>query len=180
MTSQISKSIVIMIACLFMAVSNVNAQQQQQQLPMAALIGQSLSKLQDYTPEKVLTCIAELNRIDAMFPDSIQPKYQAALQSLYYAVQFPHAGQTESLLADVEQSIGKIGQMPNNDASALCTLKGFLYMVRIVQDPAQNAARYYRDVLENYDKALKLNPDNQVAKDLQQKFMDGMQKAMGQ
>ena len=180
MTSQISKSIVIMIACLFMAVSNVNAQQQQQQLPMAALIGQSLSKLQDYTPEKALTCIAELKRIDAMFPDSIQPKYQAALQSLYYAVQFPHAGQTESLLADVEQSIGKIGQMPNNDASDLCTLKGFLYMVRIIQDPAQNAARYYRDVLENYDKALKLNPDNQVAKDLQQKFMDGMQKAMGQ
>ncbi len=180
MTSQISKSIVIMIACLFMAVSNVNAQQQQQQLPMAALIGQSLSKLQDYTPEKALTCIAELKRIDAMFPDSIQPKYQAALQSLYYAVQFPHAGQTESLLADVEQSIGKIGQMPNNDASDLCTLKGFLYMVRIVQDPAQNAARYYRDVLENYDKALKLNPDNQVAKDLQQKFMDGMQKAIGQ
>ena len=180
MTSQISKSIVIMIACLFMAVSNVNAQQQQQQLPMAALIGQSLSKLQDYTPEKALTCLAELKRIDAMFPDSIQPKYQAALQSLYYAVQFPHAGQTESLLADVEQSIGKIGQMPNNDASDLCTLKGFLYMVRIVQDPAQNAARYYRDVLENYDKALKLNPDNQVAKDLQQKFMDGMQKAMGQ
>lgn len=180
MTSQISKSIVIMIACLFMAVSNVNAQQQQQQLPMAALIGQSLSKLQDYTPEKALTCIAELKRIDAMFPDSIQPKYQAALQSLYYAVQFPHAGQTESLLADVEQTIGKIGQMPNNDASDLCTLKGFLYMVRIVQDPAQNAARYYRDVLENYDKALKLNPDNQVAKDLQQKFMDGMQKAMGQ
>ena len=180
MTSQISKSIVIMIACLFMAVSNVNAQQQQQQLPMAALIGQSLSKLQDYTPEKALTCIAELKRIDAMFPDSIQPKYQAALQSLYYAVQFPHAGQTESLLADVEQSIGKIGQMPNNDASDLCTLKGFLYMVRIVQNPAQNAARYYRDVLENYDKALKLNPDNQVAKDLQQKFMDGMQKAIGQ
>lgn len=179
MTSQISKSIVIMIACLFMAVSNVNAQQQQQ-LPMAALIGQSLSKLQDYTPEKALTCIAELKRIDAMFPDSIQPKYQAALQSLYYAVQFPHAGQTESLLADVEQTIGKIEQMPNNDASDLCTLKGFLYMVRIVQDPAQNAARYYRDVLENYDKALKLNPDNQVAKDLQQKFMDGMQKAIGQ
>ena len=80
----------------------------------------------------------------------------------------------------MEQTIGKIGQMPNNDASDLCTLKGFLYMVRIVQDPAQNAARYYRDVLENYDKALKLNPDNQVAKDLQQKFMDGMQKAMGQ
>ena len=178
MTSQISKSIVIVIACLFMAVSNINAQQQQ--LPMAALIGQSLSKLQDYTPEKALACIAELKRIDAMFPDSIQPKHQAALQSLYYAVQFPHAEQTKSLLADVEQTIGKIGQMPNYDASDLCTLKGFFYMVLIVQDPTQNGVRYYRDVLENYDKALKLNPDNQVAKDLQQKFMDGMSKAVGQ
>ena len=178
MTSQISKSIVIMIACLFMAVGNINAQQQQQ-LPMSALIGQSLSKLQDYTPEKALTCIAELKRIEAMFPDSIQPKHQAALQSLYYAVQFPQAGQTESLLADVEQTIGKIGQMPNNDASDLCTLKGFLYMVRILQNPAVNGQRYYMNVMQNYEKALKINPNNQLAQQLQQKFLEGMKQATG-
>lgn len=47
-------------------------------------------------------------------------------------------------------------------------------MVRIVQDPAQYGQRYYIDVMENFEKALKLNPDNQLAKQLQQKFYEGM------
>lgn len=34
--------------------------------------------------------------------------------------------------------------------------------------------RYYIDVMENFEKALKLNPDNQLAKQLQQKFYEGM------
>ena len=62
----------------------------------------------------------------------------------------------------------------NADQSDLCTLKGFLYMVRIVQNPAQNGQRYYMQVMENYEKALKLNPDNQLARQLQEKFYEGM------
>jgi hypothetical protein len=64
--------------------------------------------------------------------------------------------------------------MTNADQSDLCTLKGFLYMVRIVQNPAQNGQRYYMQVMENYEKALKLNPDNQLARQLQEKFFEGM------
>ena len=64
------------------------------------------------------------------------------------------------------------------DQSDLNTLKRFLYMVRIVQDPAQNGARYYQDVIKYYEKALKINPDNELAKGLQQQFLDGMNKAM--
>ena len=47
-------------------------------------------------------------------------------------------------------------------------------MVRIVQDPAQNGQRYYLTVMQNYEKALRLNPDNALAQQLQQKFMEGM------
>jgi 5S rRNA maturation endonuclease (ribonuclease M5) len=47
-------------------------------------------------------------------------------------------------------------------------------MVRIVQDPDQNGQRFYIDVMQNFEKALKLNPDNQLAKQLQQKFFEGM------
>ena len=71
-----------------------------QQPSMQALIGQSLSKLQQPTPEALLNCVAEMKRIDAMFPDSIQPKYQMALQSLYFSVMNPHAPQTDNLLAE--------------------------------------------------------------------------------
>ena len=48
-----------------------------------------------------------------------------------------------------------------------------------VQNPAQNGQRYYLDVMQNYEKALKINPDNQLAQQLQQKFFEGMKQATG-
>jgi tetratricopeptide (TPR) repeat protein len=152
---------------------------QAQQADMQALIGQSLSKLQQPTPEALLNCMAELKRIDAMFPDSIQPKYQMALQSLNYSVMNPQAPQTENLLAEAEQAITTLEQMKNASQSDVCTLRGFLLMARIVQNPSQNGQRYYLDVMQNYEKALKLNPDNQLAKQLLQKFIEGMKQQTG-
>jgi hypothetical protein len=175
MTFQISKLRVFVIAFFMMASVSIHAQQSDMQV----LIGQSLSKLQQPTPEAFLNCIAEMKRIDTMFPDSIQPKYQMALQSLTFSVMNPHAPQTENLLAEAEQTIAKMEQMKNSDQSDVCTLRGFLYMVRIVQNPTQNGQRYYIDVMQNYEKALQLNPDNLLAKELQQKFFEGMRQQTG-
>ena len=169
------KNHVLVICLLMMTTVSVYAQQPS----MQALIGQSLSKLQQPTPEAFLNCVAEMKRIDAMFPDSIQPKYQMALQSLYFSVMNPHAPQTDNLLAEAEQTIMKMDLMKNADPSDVCTLRGFLYMVRIVQNPEQNGQRYYLDVMENYEKALKLNPDNQLAQQLQQQFFEGMRQQTG-
>ena len=164
--------------CLFMMTTvGIHAQQPS----MQALIGQSLSKLRQPTPEAFLNCVAELKRIDAMFPDSIQPKYQMALQSLYFSVMNPQAPQTENLLTETALTIARMEQMDKGaqNQSDVCTLRGFLYMVRIVQDPAQNGQRYYIDVMQNYEKALKLNPDNPIARQLQQQFFDGMRQQTG-
>ena len=73
---------VLIIAFFLMAAVGIRAQESSR---MEALIGQSLSKVQQPTPEALLNCIAELKRIDAMFPDSVQPKYQMALQSLNFS-----------------------------------------------------------------------------------------------
>ena len=129
---------------------------------------------QQPTQTDMLNNVAKLKRIEAMQPDSIQPKYQLALQSLSFAVTYPHDPQTENMIAEAEQSITKMEQMKHADQSDICTLRGFLYMVRIVQNPTQNGQRYYILVMENFEKALKLNPDNQLAQQLQQKFFEGM------
>ena len=185
MTSQTFKFSALTVA-FFMALSvSIYAQQTAtaaasvDRPSMQTLIGQSLSKLQQPSSEAYLNCIAELKRIDAMFPDSIQPKREAALQSLYFSVMNPHAPQTERLLTEVGETIAKMEKMTGADQSDICTLNGFLYMVRIVQDPAQNGPRYYLDVMQNYEKALKLNPDNQLAKQLQQRFYEGMRQQTG-
>ncbi len=170
MTFQTFKRFVLM-SVFFMTTSvAIHAQQS----TMQVLIRQSLAKLQQPTSESILNCIAEMKRIDDMFPDSIQPKFQMALQSLYYSVMNPHAPQTENLLKETEETIDKMGKMKHADPSDICTLRGFLYMVRIVQNPEQNGQRYYLDVMQNYEKALKLNPGNQLAKHLLQKFLEGM------
>ena len=175
MTSQTFNNRILAIVLFLMATVSINAQQT---APMRALIGQSLSKMQQSDPQSVLNGIAELKRIDAMFPDSIQPKYQIALQSLVYAVSNPKAESTSNLMAEAEQTIDKLGDMKQMDQSDLFTLRGFLDMVRIVQNPAQNGQRYYLSVMENFDKALKINPDNALAQQLQQKFQEGMKQAM--
>lgn len=172
MTSQTFKAIVLFL----MASLSIHAQEPS----MQSLIRQSLSKIEQPTPEAVLNCVAELKRIDTMFPDSIQPKYLMAVQSLNFSVMNPHAPQAENMLAEAEQAISQMEKMKNADPSDICTLRGFLYMVRIVQDPANNGQRYYLDVMQYYEKALKLNPDNQLAKQLQQQFLDGMKQATGQ
>ena len=175
MTSQTFNNRILAIVFFLMATVSINAQQT---APMRALIGQSLSKMQQSDPQSVLNAIAELKRIDAMFPDSIQPKYQIALQSLVYAVSNPKAESTNNLVAETEQTINKLGDMKQMDQSDLFTLRGFLDMVRIVQNPAQNGQRYYLSVMENFDKALKINPKNALAQQLQQKFQEGMKQAM--
>ena len=159
MTSQISKQFAAIIVFVFMSVINLHAQQSD--------------------ADAMLNQLAQLKRIEAMQPDSIGPKYQLALQSLNFAVMNPHAAQTDNVLAQAEQTIGQMEKMKGMDQSDLCTLKGFLLMVRIVQNPAQNGQRYYLDVMQNYEKALKLNPDNQLARQLLQKFIEGMKQQTG-
>ena len=176
MTFQIFKNRVLAIALFMMASVSSNAQKPQ----MQAIIGQSLSKIDSSKPETMLNCIAELKRIDVLFPDSVLPKYQMALQSLNYSVMNPHAAQTENLLAEAEKTVNELEKMKGTDLSDVCTLRGFLYMVRIVQNPAQNGQRYYIDVMQNYEKALKINPDNKLAQQLQQKFIEGMKQATNQ
>ena len=168
MTSLISKRSVL--AIVFMAVISVcNAQNQ-----MMALIGRSMGKVQEPTAEAVTNCVAELKRIDAMYPDSLAPKYYTALQSLNFAVSNPQDEQTETLMAEADQAIKKMEQLAGADESDICTMKGFFYMVRIVQDPARNGQKYYLEVMRDFEKALELNPDNSLAKQLQDKFYEGM------
>jgi hypothetical protein len=154
MTSQIFKQFAAIVVFVFAGVINSHAQQQ--------------------SAESMLNLVAKLQRLEAMQPDSIGPKYQLALQSLNFAVMNPSAPQTENILVQAEETINKMEKMKGADQSDLCTLRGFYYMARIVQNPAQNGQRYYLTVMENYEKALRLNPNNTLAQNLQQKFLEGM------
>ena len=174
MTFQIFRNRMIVIVFLAMTVCNLHAQQKD----MQTLIHQSLEKLQNDSSQTALQCVMELKRIEAIFPDSIAPKYHIALQSLSYAVSHPHDEQTPQLLTMAEQAIKQMEGMRHHDLSDLHALQAFHLTVLVVQNPAQNGPRYYRDVLDLLDKSLKANPENALAKMLRQQFTEGMQRAL--
>ena len=60
------------------------------------------------------------------------------------------------------------------DRSDLATLHGFYYTALIVTNPQQNGPRYYRQALDSFDEALKLNPKNAMAQMLLARFKEGM------
>ena len=118
--------------------------------------------------------VAELKRMEYMYPDSLALKQQIALLSLNYSISNPKAEGVEAVMGDAEKYIQILDESPAADKSDVLTLKGFYYLVRIVQDPAVNGRKYYMEVSQNFDKALKLNPENKLAQVLQQKFYEGM------
>ena len=174
MTSPISKLRLLAIALMTATSLLCNAQDAQ----MGQLIDQLVTSIDRSQPQTFLEGIAGLKRLEAMYPDAVAPKFYTALESLNFSVLNPHEEQTDAMLEETGRRIEELEKRQDMDQSDLNTLKGFLYMVRIVQDPAQNGRRYYMDVIRYFDKALKLNPDNELAKGLQEKFFEGMNQSM--
>jgi len=158
---------------LFFSVTNLSAQNT---LSMHERIEQTMQAAQQPTPESLLTCVTELKTISEANPDSIAPKKYLAQQSITYALIAPKAPQTETLLSESDQIIKALESNQEMDKSDLNTLQGMYYMALIVQNPAQNGQRYFMQVMQHYKKALKLNPDNALAKHMQDEFYKGMKR----
>lgn len=145
------------------------------QTSMKSLIDQSMAKI-DGQVESFLTCATELQRIEAMYPDSLEPKVQRATMLYVYAVKNPQGEKTAQTLKDADQVVTALTPMVKtpDDQSTLHTLQAFSGICRIVQNPAVNGPRYYMEVFNHIDTALKLNPDNQMAKMLKEQMQQGM------
>lgn len=124
--------------------------------------------------------LAALKRLEAMQPDSLGPKVQQAVLLLGYVCTNPQDSKSHQYLDEAQRIIGKIEALTPTKASErsdLATLHGFYYTALIVMNPQQNGPRYYRQALDNFDEALRLNPANAMAKQLQKQFRQGMRQA---
>ena len=166
MTSQISKPVAThlrrcLLALIAILFSIVFAYAQQQQPSLAEQL-------------------AALQRLETMQPDSLSPKVQQAVLLLGYVCTNPQDSKSQQYLDEAQRIIGKIEALTPkkaSDRSDLATLHGFYYTALIVMNPQQNGPRYYRQALDNFDEALRLNPANAMAKQLQEQFRQGMRQA---
>ena len=121
--------------------------------------------------------LAALQRLEAMQPDSIQPKYQQAVLLLGTVCSQPQDSKVQQYIDEAQRVIQRIEALQPTkatDRSDLATLYGFYYTALIVTNPQQNGPRYYRQALDSFDEALKLNPKNGMAKMLLTRFNEGM------
>ena len=121
--------------------------------------------------------LAALQRLEAMQPDSIQPKYQQAVLLLGSVCSQPQSGKAQQYIAEAQRVIQRIEALQPtkaSDRSDLFTLPGFYFTALIVTNPQQNGPRYYRQALDSFDEALKLNPKNTLAQMLLARFNEGM------
>lgn len=163
MTFQISKPTVSLLSYRLMVLSILLL------TVLCAYAQQSQSQLEQQ--------LAGLQRLEAMQPDSIAPKSQQAVLLLSYVCTYPQDSKAQLYVDEAQRLISKIeGLQPKKvaDRSDLATLHGFYYTARIVMDPQQNGPRYYRQALDSFDEALKLNPKNEMARQLAERFRQGM------
>ena len=152
MTSQISKALAS-VACRRMMV-------------LVLIVVSFLSLHAQQSQPTMEQQLAALQRLEAMQPDSIQPKYSQ-----------PQTSKARQYIDEAQRVIQRIEALQPTkatDRSDLATLYGFYYTALIVTNPQQNGPRYYRQALDSFDEALKLNPKNALAQMLQARFKEGM------
>lgn len=163
MTSQISKALAS-VACRRMTV-------------LVLLVVVFLSLHAQQSQPTVEQQLASLQRLEAMQPDSIQPKYQQAVLLLGTVCSQPQNSKVQQYIEEAQRVIQRIEALQPtkaSDRSDLFTLHGFYYTALIVTNPQQNGPRYYRQALDSFDEALKLNPKNEMAQMLLARFNEGM------
>ena len=143
------------------------------------LFKQSMAKLQnDSTPDRLLKCIAELKRINTIYPENWIIFYHISLFEIQQSFQ-NLSGNNEILLDDAKEYIDQLKQMKKADNSEIYTLEGYYYYGLIAKDPGNNGPTYYKNVFDSYQKALKYNPENPRAQLLFLIFKKDMARFMG-
>jgi tetratricopeptide (TPR) repeat protein len=163
MTSQISKALAS-VACRRMMV-------------LVLIVVSFLSLHAQQSQPTMEQQLAALQRLEAMQPDSIQPKYQQAVLLLGTVCSQPQNSKVQQYIEEAQRVIQRIEALQPTkaaDRSDLATLHGFYYTAIIVTNPQQNGPRYYRQALDSFDEALKLNPKNTLAQMLLERFKEGM------
>lgn len=173
MKSLISK--LVIIAALLCATSA----EAQRNMQMENYLGPALAKVKADSAASVINGIAELKRLETMYPKEWLPTYYKTLFALRFAIGQPTDSHAAPLLNAAKADLDRLEAMQAADRSEVLTLKGFYFTALIMQNPAVNGIRYYQDALANYQKAINENPTNPRPRLLLHRFNENMSKFTG-
>lgn len=102
---------------------------------------------------------ANLVELVKTYPNEWLPKYYLALSDVVSVLEKENKTESSKILDEAKSLINKLeSQAPKN--VEVLNLKALYLTAEIVQDPLTNGGIYYPEVIETYQKALELNPNN--------------------
>ncbi len=123
------------------------------------VMGNTLAKVDSaQNVNELRRCRNQFERIAQKYRDHWLPVYYIVycdLQMIYY----PGEADKKQLADDAKSFLEKLDKMSEADQSEVHTLWGYYYSALVMVDP-QNGQKYYQKVIDSYEKAITLNPEN--------------------
>lgn len=142
---------------LFMCTISVQAQNSNQ---YQTAMQKALDKLDSAkNPEQLLDSRNLFERISIKFNDQWQPIYYTAYCDIQMVYFDSKSEMNKARLENAKGLLEKLDNFANADASEVSTLWGYYYNAMIVFNPATSQT-LFGNVVESYEKAIQLNPEN--------------------
>jgi len=130
------------------------------------------------TPEALQSAINQLTRIGEAEKDRWEPYYYAAFGYLRLSDMYEKSEEKDRYLDLAMKQVEK-GAAISPDESELEAMRGYIYMMKLVVDPAARGMTYSGLAFSSFQKAIQLNPDNPRAHFLLGRMQYGTAQFMG-
>ena len=130
------------------------------------------------SPEDFQSAINGFERIAQKETDKWEPLYYAGYGTLITALREQDGAKKDALLDKALASAQKAAAIKPND-SEIVALIGFVHMIRVTIDPASRGQQYSGMAFQEFNKAVKLNPENPRALSLLSQMQFGTAKFFG-
>jgi len=123
---------------------------------------------------------SQLERFIVAQPQLWLAQYYLAYVDVQLSFRVPDKSEKSQYLSEAETYLNTISELKDTDKSEIYTLKGLRLYALIASDPQTNGPKYSGEIINDYETALGINPDNPRAVILSALFKNDMAKFMHQ
>ena len=166
------KTIKNLLCVLFLSLSIVISAQE------FGPVVQNVNKAKDVT--ELIQVRSQLERFIIAQPQQWLAEYYLAYVDVQLSFRVPDKNEKSKYLSEAETSLDNLTALKETDKSELYTLKGLRLYALIASDPQTNGPKYSGEIINDYETALGINPNNPRALILSTLFKSDMAKFMHQ
>lgn len=144
------------------------------------VLGTTLTAIKnDPNSNALIEGVNTLKRVNHLYPGEWLTDYYSAYFDLSIAMMAP-PDESLKYMDEAKELINKLKVNPNALLSEVFTLEGMYYYYLIGLNPQENGQKYYKNVYEAYQRAIKIDNKNPRPSLMLAKFKVDMAKFMGQ